>query len=413
MLPVSNEHLKRFNLFSNFTDQQYAHINKYGKQVVVPAGKVILKLDSKLDNIFLLLEGELKLTAEDDKKVIISDDCRSANNPIAGIRPSRYKVISHTESRLLLLSKKILDQAIALEEEIEHGVISVESLDNHDAGYDLILFNILSLLHTEQLILPSLPDIALKVRHAVENEDSNVHDIIKIINMDQSIVTKIIKTANSAMYNTSGKNIESTKAAFLRIGTKKLLNLVLSYSLKELFKSDSSALKSKMKEVWQHSVKVAAISSIISRVSSLLDPEKALLAGLLHNIGAVALLNNLQHEPSLYEDENQLENMLFDLQSEIGESILSQWKFPDELINAAKYSNNWYHSSGEDFDYSDIVKIAQAHAFIGTGTHIKLPAMEEMPAFKKLPDGVLTPKLSLQILKKSESDINQIISLFN
>ena len=144
MTPVSNEYLKKFSLFSNFTDQQYASINEYGKQIVVPAGKVILKLDSKLDNIFLLLEGKLELTAEDDKKVIISADSRSANNPIASIRPSRYQVISQTESRLLLISKEILDQAIALEEGIEPGAIT---LDEHDAEYDVLLFNILSLLH--------------------------------------------------------------------------------------------------------------------------------------------------------------------------------------------------------------------------------------------------------------------------
>ena len=191
------------------------------------------------------------------------------------------------------------------------------------------------------------------------------------------------------------------------------MSLVLSYSMKELFNSDSPSLKKKMRKIWHHSVKVAAISSILSRVTSQLDPETALLAGLLYNIGSVALLNNLHNNRSLFEHPTQLDTILFDLQSEVGRSILTKWGFPDKLIAVANYSTDWQHQDGEDFNYSDIVNIAQVHALIGTDYHEQLPEIEEMPAFKKMAKGKLTPKLSLQILRQSEKDINQIITLFN
>jgi HD-like signal output (HDOD) protein len=415
MITVSIEDLQKFNLFSDFTDLQCAYIKENAKKLDVPANKILLKLGAEHTNIFLLLEGELRLTATDGKVGLITADSSSAKNSIAQLRPSRYQVTSLTEVKIIVLSEDILAQAIAMEdaEEIEIDAISVDEMDDHNEAYDKILFDILSLLHTEKLILPSLPDIALKIRHAVENEDSDADEIAKIINMDQSIVAKILKTANSAMYNSSGKKIESLKSAYLRIGSKKLVNLVLSYAMKELFNSDSVLIKSKMKEVWQHSVKVAAISSILARLTPDFDPEKALLAGLLHNIGSVAVLNNLGDNQSMIENPELIANVLYGLQSEVGETLLEKWEFPDDLINVVKYSTDWYRDESENADYSDIINIAQLHAYIGTPLQEKLPNIDETPAFKKLALGQLTPELSLQVLEKSQEDINQTIALFN
>ncbi|MFK5894939.1 MAG: HDOD domain-containing protein [Pseudomonadota bacterium] len=416
MITVSIEDLQKFNLFSDFTELQCAYIKENAKKLDVPANKILLKLGAEHTNIFLLLEGELKLRATDGKEGIIAADSSSAKNSIAQLRPSRYQVSTLTEVKIIVLSEDILNQAIAMEdaEEIEIDAISVDEMDNHNEAYDTILFDILSLLHTDKLILPSLPDIALKIRHTVENEDSDADEITKIINMDQSIVTKILKTANSVIYNTSGKKIESVKAAYLRIGSKKLVNLVLSYAMKELFNSDSALIKTKMKEVWQQSVKVAAISSILARLTPGFDPEKALLAGLLHNIGSVAVLNNLgdQHQ-SMMDSPEIMDNVLYGLQSEVGQTLLEKWEFPDDLVDVVKHSTDWYRDENEDADYSDIINIAQLHAYIGTHLQEKLPNIDETPAFKKLALGQLTPELSLQVLEKSQEDINQTIALFN
>jgi len=415
MITEPNETLQQLNLFADFTDVQFDYIKKNAKQFLVPPRKILLKLDAEHTNIFLLLEGELKLTAADGKEGTISSDSSSAKNPIAQLRPSRYQVSSQTEVKIIVLSEEVLNQAIAMEdaEEIEIGDISVDEMDDHNESYDKILFDILSLLHTDQLILPSLPDIALKIRHAAESEDCDADKIVDIINMDQSIVAKILKTANSAMYNTSGKKIESCKAAYLRMGSKTVVNLVLSYAMKELFNSDSALIKNKMKLVWQHSVKVAAISSVLARLTPNFDPEKALLVGLLHNIGAVAVLNNLGDNISTVEDTALMDKILFALQAEVGATLLEKWEFPEDIIDVVKHSTNWEYDEGEDGNYSDLINIAQLHAFIGTNFQENVPNIDEIPAFHKLALGQLTPELSLQVLEKSQDDINETISRFN
>lgn len=414
MITEPTETLQKLNPFADFTDMQFAYIRQNAKQFLVPPKKILLKLGAEHSNVFLLLEGELKLTATDGKEGIISSDSNSAKNPIAQLRPSRYQVSSLTEVKIIVLSEEVLNQAIAMEdaEEIDISAISVDEMDNHNEDYDKILFDILSLLHTDKLILPSLPDIALKIRHAAEDEDSDADKISDIINMDQSIVAKILKTGNSVMYNTSGKKIESCKAAYLRMGSKTVVNLVISFAMKELFNSDSAIIKKKMKSLWQHSVKVAAISSVLARLTPGFDSDKALLAGLLHNIGAVAVLNNLGENETTLEDPVLMDKVLFALQSEVGETLLVKWGFPEDIIDVAKHSTNWEYDEDEKTNYSDIINIAQLHAFIGTPFQPQLPNLDEIPAFHKLALGQLTPDLSLQVLEKSQDEINETITRF-
>jgi HD-like signal output (HDOD) protein len=415
MVNLTIEILQQFKIFSEFSEIQLLYIKEKAKQLTVPKNKVLLKLGADHSNIFLLLQGELKLTATDGKVGFITAETNSSKNSIAQLRPSRYQVISLTEVEIIVLSEDILHSAIDLDnaEEIEIEAISVDDSESEVEDYDQVLFGILSLLHTEQLVLPSLPDIALKIRTAIENEDSDADDITKIIKMDQSIVAKILKTASSAMYNTSGKQIESCKAAYMRIGAKKIANLVLSYAMKELFDSDSASQKKKMQDVWQHSVKVAAISSILARLTPGFDPEKALLAGLLHNIGAVAVINNLGENAFIIDDDELFNKVLLKLQPEVGETLLTKWEFPSDLIDVVKHSTDWFRDEQENASYSDIINIAQLHAYIGTPLQEKLPNIDEIPAFNKMALGQLTPEMSLQVLDKSQEEINSTIALFN
>jgi len=402
------EELQKFNLLKDFSDVQLTYIRENGKQLDIPPKKVLLKQGATHTNIFLLLKGDLRLIAVDGKTSTISADSPSGKNPIAQLRPSRYQVLSATDVTLIVFPEEILQAAIEIE---EAETIEVAAAQEPHEDFDSALFDILSLLHTDQLILPSLPDIAIKIRHAMEDEDSGADEISKIIQMDQSIVAKIIKTANSALYGGS-KKVEDCKSAYIRLGAKKLVNLVLSYTMKELFKSDSKIIQAHMKSLWDHSVRVAAISSILARLTPGFDPEKALLAGLLHNIGAVVVLNNLGNHPAVTEDPEILQTVLLSLQAEVGSTLLKKWDFPDEITVVVEHASDWGRNHDEKGDLTDIINVAQLHSYIGTPMQENVPPLDKVPAFHKLALGQLTPEMSLQILEKSKEDIDQTIKLF-
>jgi len=398
-----NKNNGRFCLFSNLTDLEYHYINQHSKQIKIPANKVLLKRGSKKDTVILLLKGKLKLISADGKMDIVAANSDRARKPIAYLRPSRYQVSTHTEVSIMVMSEQIFKQALAMEEVEE--LETVKRIGDKEDGYDGVIFNILSLLQDDQLVLPSMPDIALKVRRAIEDVDSDLNDIIKVINMDQAIVSKIINTANSAMYNTSGKYIENSKNACMRLGSNMIMNIVQSHTMKNLFHTNSLFFQSKMKELWHHSVKTAAIGSILARITPGFKPEKALLAGLLHNIGSVVVLNHLSDEQIKINDISTLNKILFSLQGEVGGILLDKWGFSNDIIEVAKYSTDFFYNEpprpmdsstvvlqtsspenktegklisdkNDEASYTDIINIAQIHAYIGTPYQSELPVIE-------------------------------------
>jgi len=151
----------------------------------------------------------------------------------------------------------------------------------------------------------------------------------------------------------------------------------------------------------------------LARLTPGFEADKALLAGLLHNIGSVVVLNNLGDKLETDECKDNLDDILFSLQAEIGSNLLSKWDFPEGIINIIEHAGDWMHDDKEEADYIDIINIAQLHAYIGTKFQQHLPNLDEIPAFHKLALGQLTPEMSLQVLEKSQEEIDQTIALFS
>ena len=416
MITESIETLRKFSLFSDLTDEQYTYIKKHANHITVPAHKTLLRSGSNQESIFILLEGQIKLKSSDDQIHMINAGSPEARNSIARIRPCLYDVSSVTQLRIIVLTEKILSNAKAITSAQRSKTTASKDVFNEapqrKVTKDQIITNITHLLYNDQLLLPSMPDIALKIRKAFDDEDSNLDDVVKIINLDQTIAIKLINTANSALYNFSGNKIENTKMACARLGNKMVMNLVFSYAMKEVFSTKSVMFKNKMSEIWKHSVKVAAISSILARLTPGFDIEKALLFGLLHNIGAVVILNYLSEESIEIEDPKLLDDVIQAMQSEVGVTLVKKWNFSDELIDVVKHATNLFYDGGEKTNYIDFVNIAQIHAYIGTPQQKNLPVIDEIPAFSKLALGQLTPELSIKILSKSQEEIDQTIALF-
>jgi len=408
--------LKQFEAFSNLSDKQYLFIKQNASLLKVPANKLILKLGAEHRNLFVLLQGKLKICDQNDHEDVLSAGSEAARSIIARIRPSLYRVSSLTDVKIITFSEDILNKVLSLES--ADGETTTEKAHGNPALQGKIIQNKILAdigyqLKNELLVLPSMPDIAFKIRTAIEDEDSDINDVIKIINMDPPSVALLVNTANSVLYNPSGGKIENCKAACMRLGGKMIMNLVLSHATKELFKSDSTALNKKMSEMWQHSVRVAAISSVLARLTPGFDHEKALLAGLLHNIGSVAILNYLSREKILIEDSDSLHDLLFSIQAEVGEKLLKKWDFSHDLIEIVSHSTNLFYTENEQPNYIDIINIAQVHAYIGTPYQDRMPTIDQLPAYKKLALGQLTPELSIKVLVKSQDEIDQTIALFS
>ena len=397
--------LKFYNPFQHLNDQQLIKLANMMQIKNIPARTEFIKLDSNTDKQYFLLEGVVKISDKSATHWLVHARSENAKNPLSRFRPSPYNVETVTDIKVVIID---LDTVFEFSNKSAQINPSIE-IKKHPLYKQLI-----SDLHDNKLILPSIPDVAIKIRQALADEKSDSHHLSQIIAADPAITTKIIKTANSALYH-SVRKITDCQMAVTRLGTKVTSQLITSFSMKELFKTKNNDLKNKMQHIWNHSCEVAALSFVLAKITPGFDPEQALLAGLLHDIGAIPIITYADKHPQVIIETELFNQLINELKGEVGAAILSQWDFPEEIINTAREAEYWLRLPGEKPEYCDIIILAQLHAMVVNQENInntkEIPRLDEVPAFTKLALGQLTPELSIQVLEQANEQVQETLDL--
>lgn len=250
---------------------------------------------------------------------------------------------------------------------------------------DKLYHAILEDLENGKLVLPTLPDVALKVRDVVENPDATAAQLADIIVTDAALSARLLKVANSALYR-GRVPVESVQAAVSRLGLNMVRNLVTSLVLQQMFKPSSRNFEIKMRELWEHSTQVAAISQVIAAKHPGIRTDEAMLAGLIHSIGVLPILMRLEAtNDDLLEQDATLTQLIDTLYPKIGEAILRRWEFPANLIAVAAEHQNLNRNTGSaDPDLVDVVQVAHLQSYYGTNKAIDPVRLQQVVAFKKL-----------------------------
>ena len=257
---------------------------------------------------------------------------------------------------------------------------------------------------------PNLPNIAIKFNQAVQ-QGHDIKEITKIINLDPVIAAKLIQVVNSPIYRLPNP-ITNSFDAINRLGVQTTRNLVTAFSMKNLIKCETPLIKKHIQDTWMQSIKVSSISCILAQLTKKVDPNEALLAGLLHNIGTLPIL---VFADSLPEDSYQsidLDLCINEMQGQVGTIILEKWGFPDKLKQIPLQATNWFGDNGKDLNLDDIVLLAKYHQLLNSFSDTKLPLISTLPVFQKLNNQQLTPEMSLQVIQDSQQQISETMKIF-
>ena len=275
--------LKFFLPFQHLTDHQLIELGNLIQIKNIPAKSTFIQLYSDTPYQFFLIDGSVEVSDESSTQWLIHARSENARNPLSRYRPSRYSVKAVNDIKVVMVD---------LETMLQFSNKTTADDPSEKIRQHYLYKRLTKDLSNNRLQLPSVPDVALKIRHALHDENSNFRQIANIIASDPAITTKIIKTANSALYRSIHK-IDDCQMAVTRLGTKVTSQLVTSFSMKELFTTKNRDLKRKMQAVWNHSREVAALSFVLAKITPGFNPEHALLAGLLHDIGAIPIITQV------------------------------------------------------------------------------------------------------------------------
>ena len=222
---------------------------------------------------------------------------------------------------------------------------------------DVFVNELLDDLESGQLQLPTLPEVALRVREVVDDENANAGQIAGIIAQDAALSARLIQVGNSPLYR-GRQEIDRLPMVIARLGNKLVRNLVTSQVMKQMFQATNDIIDQRLRAVWEHSVQVAAIARALAGQCPRVLPDQAMLAGLLHDIGTLPILYRAEECDELLDTPELLDQLIARLHTRIGGAILKHWKFPDALVDVAAEHEDLNRSHDGPADLVDIVQVA-------------------------------------------------------
>lgn len=247
-------------------------------------------------------------------------------------------------------------------------------------------------INNDELILPTLPEVALQVREAAEDPDVGIGELSKVISNDAALTARIIKVVNSPLLR-SNSEISDLNMAVARLGMGYTANLAMGLAMEQMFQATSDVIDRRLREVWQRSTEIAGISHVLCRHFTRLPPDQATLAGLVHQIGILPILTYAEENGQLLNDSFTLEKVIERLHPELGQRILQAWDFPPALACVPVEHLDFDRQTPQQ-DLVDIVQVALLQSYAGSEHPLGKIDWTGVDAFRKLGLEVIEQSLS-------------------
>lgn len=404
--------LKTFQPLARLTDEQLVLLANRAERRTHSAGQRVIERGVRDGQEYFLIAGAVELESIDGRKSTIEAETDRALTPVARLQPRMYEVTAIKPCEFLVVAQDILSQMLRSAPASSSEMHSADSADD-DTEENHLLMEFYAELRSNQVKLPSVPDVAWKVRRVVDREDSMAAEVATAVSADPAIAVKLVRACNSPLYR-GFSDVRTVREAVIRLGMNTTRQLVTVFALREVFKTRRAALQTEMEQLWRHSREVAALCRVLAEHATRIDPEEAMLAGLLHDIGVVPILVQAEHHQNLFADEQNLRHAVAELRADIGCAVLENWAFPKAFVDVARYAEDWHHECPEtEPQLVDVVIVAQLHSMIGGSQNDQLPAFEQVPAWRRLGELDLNASRSLQLLSEAREQVDEVHKLLS
>jgi HD-like signal output (HDOD) protein len=253
--------------------------------------------------------------------------------------------------------------------------------------------------------LPSFPEIALRVRRVLSDANSSVDKVVRVVGSEPALAGRLLRIANSASINRSGKHVADLRTAINRMGYDMVRSASMSFAMAQMRNNEKLVcVKHYLDDLWQRSTLVAAFAFVLARTCTKINPDEAMLAGMMHGIGKLYVLTRVADHKELFGAPATLNKIVSDWHTQIGKAILENWEFSDAMVQAVADQND-FDRVAEAADLSDVVAVAILMASFAADPDGLIAALAELPVTVRL--GLDAPR-TLSILKDFEAEIGAL-----
>lgn len=210
-------------------------------------------------------------------------------------------------------------------------------------GTENALYTILlEKIKQDALVLPTLPEIALKVRQAADDPEINLNKMSDIIAQDAALSLGMLKVANSALLGRSVK-VETVNQAVTRIGLRQIKSIATAMAIEQVFVSKNKIVSMYMKKSWEKTIDVASVSICLmdkylaENKHAPLALDVLTLAALVHNVGVLPILTEAENHPDVFANPTFLQQAIVKLATKVGAEVTKSWGFSEEFIEVVEH----------------------------------------------------------------------------
>jgi HD-like signal output (HDOD) protein len=237
-------------------------------------------------------------------------------------------------------------------------VTSIQSEARPDIAFEFVR-SLAGELSAGNVDLPSFPEIAVRVRRILADPKSSIDHVVRVVGSEPALAARLVRISNSASLNRSGKPVVDLRAAINRIGYNMVRSAAMSFALAQIRKSNKLVgIEHDLGMLWEQSTLVAAFAYVLARTCSRVNPDEAMLGGMMHGIGKLYVLTRAARHAELFADRNMLDGIIQDWHASIGKAILENWGFSEEMATAVGEQDDHSRSEPGDAELRDVLAVA-------------------------------------------------------
>lgn len=237
----------------------------------------------------------------------------------------------------------------------------------------------------EKLDLPSYPDVAVRVRKALTNEEVEIEHVVRVVSAEPALAARLLQVANSAALNPNGRRLTDLRTAVSRIGFNMARSATIAFAMSQLRRAEAyKGLETPLTELWHHSAHVAAVCHVVSQRFTRVNPDTALLTGLLHGVGKLYLLTRAAKYPALLADPARYQPIVAEWHGRLAQAILRNWEMADEVVQAVASAENPDREHEGAIDLADVLSVSAALATLGPDPRVEEMLFLDMSAARRM-----------------------------
>jgi HD-like signal output (HDOD) protein len=253
--------------------------------------------------------------------------------------------------------------------------------------------------------LPCFPDVVIRISQALADPDTTSERVVTFVGAEPRLAARVLQTANSAAFNTSGKPLADLRSAITRLGHQMVQGTAMSYAMQQM-KNETSlrSIAQPLAELWNRSIAVASICRLVAQRTKV-PSDEAFLTGLVHGIGNLYIMARAAGAPNGLGSEQSWMELVGGWQASIGKAVLLSWGFADEMCEAVgdqgDLDRRWRHEAG-------LVDVLIASLILADALQTPEPRVIGTDGINAFLSTGLTPVDCTAILAEAEAQIREV-----